>query len=159
MVASSTSKNFRKSAPRIAVITASAAVDPPDYPDAGRIIQRIAVRRKRDLLPVLPTTFCPRFSTNISITTLPWNKPRFAAETDPYRWGGFDPKYKLTIIAAHLWFVLKPDTILNVGIQYLSQKTWYSVRQKKKDYKIKLRRTSAKVDLATVTLFVMPQIR
>lgn len=79
------------------------------------------------------------------------------AETDPtLDVGGFDPKYKLTIIAAHAFgLFLNPDTIFNVGIQHLSK---HDIQYaKEKDYKIKLVPHVSKVDEATVTLFVMPQ--
>ncbi|RDC65249.1 homoserine dehydrogenase [Adhaeribacter pallidiroseus] len=79
------------------------------------------------------------------------------AETDPtLDVGGFDPKYKLIIIAAHAFgLFLNPDTIFNVGIQNLSK---YDIQYaREKDYKIKLVPHVSKVDEATVTLFVMPQ--
>ncbi|QMU27062.1 homoserine dehydrogenase [Adhaeribacter radiodurans] len=79
------------------------------------------------------------------------------AETDPtLDVGGFDPKYKLTIIAAHAFgLFLNPDTVFNIGIQNLSK---YDIQYaREKDYKIKLVPHVSKVDEATVTLFVMPQ--
>ncbi|QNF32956.1 homoserine dehydrogenase [Adhaeribacter swui] len=79
------------------------------------------------------------------------------AETDPtLDVGGFDAKYKLTIIAAHAFgLFLNPDTVLNLGIQNLSK---YDIQYaREKDYKIKLVPHVSKVDEATVTLFVMPQ--
>ena len=79
------------------------------------------------------------------------------AETDPtLDVGGFDPKYKLTIIAAHAFgLFLNPDTIFNIGIQNLSK---YDIQYaREKEFKIKLIPHVSKVDKATVTLFVMPQ--
>lgn len=79
------------------------------------------------------------------------------AESDPtLDVGGFDPKYKLTIIAAHAFgLFLNPDDIFNIGIQNLSKHDIQYAREK--DYKIKLVPHVSKVDEATVTLFVMPQ--
>jgi homoserine dehydrogenase len=79
------------------------------------------------------------------------------AESDPtLDVGGYDAKYKLTIIAAHAYgLFLNPDSILNLGIQNLSQN---DIRYaKEKGYKLKLVPHVSKVDEATITLFVMPQ--
>jgi homoserine dehydrogenase len=79
------------------------------------------------------------------------------AESDPtLDVGGFDPKYKLTLIAAHAYgLFLNPDDILNLGIQNLSQN---DIRYaKEKGYKLKLVPHVSKVDEATITLFVLPQ--
>ena len=79
------------------------------------------------------------------------------AETDPtLDVGGFDAKYKVTIIAAHAFgLFLNPDTIFNIGIQNLSE---HDIQYaKEKGYKIKLVPHVSKVDEATITLFVMPQ--
>jgi len=79
------------------------------------------------------------------------------AETDPtLDVGGFDAKYKVTIIAAHAFgLFLNPDTIFNSGIQNLSE---HDIQYaKEKGYKIKLVPHVSKVDEATITLFVMPQ--
>jgi len=79
------------------------------------------------------------------------------AETDPtLDVGGFDAKYKVTIIAAHAFgLFLNPETIFNIGIQNLSE---HDIQYaKEKGYKIKLVPHVSKVDEATITLFVMPQ--
>ncbi|MGV3504983.1 MAG: homoserine dehydrogenase [Adhaeribacter sp.] len=79
------------------------------------------------------------------------------AETDPtLDVGGFDPKYKLTLIAAHAYgLFLNPDHILNLGIQNLSQ---HDIRYaKEKGFKLRLVPHVSKVDEATITLFVLPQ--
>lgn len=79
------------------------------------------------------------------------------AESDPtLDVGGFDPKYKLTLIAAHAYgLFLDPDRILNLGIQNLSQN---DIRYaKEKGYKLKLVPHVSKVDESTITLFVLPQ--
>jgi len=79
------------------------------------------------------------------------------AETDPtLDVGGFDPKYKLTIISAHAFgLFLNPEAIFNMGIQNLSR---HDIQYaKEKGYKIKLVPHVSKVDGATITLFVMPQ--
>ncbi|GEO03794.1 hypothetical protein AAE02nite_14580 [Adhaeribacter aerolatus] len=79
------------------------------------------------------------------------------AETDPtLDVGGFDPKYKVTIIAAHAYgLFLNPDDIFNIGIQNLSQ---HDIQYaKEKGYKIKLVPHVTKIDAATISLLVMPQ--
>ena len=79
------------------------------------------------------------------------------AETDPtLDVGGFDPKYKVTIIAAHAYgLFLNPDDIFNIGIQNLSR---HDIQYaKEKGYKIKLVPHVTKLDAATISLLVMPQ--
>ncbi len=60
------------------------------------------------------------------------------AETDPTAdVGGFDPKYKLTILALHAYGVfLKPENILNIGIDRLRPEDF--AYAKENGYKIKL---------------------
>ncbi|MBL7892651.1 MAG: homoserine dehydrogenase, partial [Bacteroidia bacterium] len=68
------------------------------------------------------------------------------AETDPtLDVGGFDPKFKLVIIAAHSFgLFIKPEDVLNIGIQNLSD---FDIQYaKEKGYKIKLVATAKKID-------------
>lgn len=79
------------------------------------------------------------------------------AETDPtLDVGGFDPKFKLVIIAAHSFgLFIKPEDVLNIGIQNLSD---FDIQYaKEKGYKIKLVATAKKIDEKNITLFVIPQ--
>lgn len=78
-------------------------------------------------------------------------------ETDPtLDVGGFDPKFKLVIIAAHSFgMFIKPEDVLNIGIQNLSD---FDIQYaKEKGYKIKLVATAKKVDEKNISLFVIPQ--
>ena len=79
------------------------------------------------------------------------------AETDPTSdVGGFDPKYKLVIIAAHAYgLFVNPKDVFNYGIQHLSK---HDIRfAMEKGYRIKLVPTAVKLNHKKVTLFVMPQ--
>lgn len=79
------------------------------------------------------------------------------AETDPTSdVGGFDPKYKLVIAAAHAYGVIvKPEEVLNIGIQNLS--TYDLQYAKEKRLKIKLVPAAKELDSQHVALFVMPK--
>ncbi|TZF84828.1 homoserine dehydrogenase [Pedobacter sp. BS3] len=80
------------------------------------------------------------------------------AETDPILdVGGFDAKYKLVIAAAHAYGILtRPEDVLNIGIQYLSDKDIQYAREK--NYKIKLIPTARKVNDNQVVLYVLPKL-
>jgi homoserine dehydrogenase len=79
------------------------------------------------------------------------------AETDPTSdVGGFDAKYKLVIAASHAYGVIvKPDDVLNIGIQNLSASDLQYAREKK--LKIKLVPVAKELDEKHVTLFVLPK--
>jgi homoserine dehydrogenase len=70
--------------------------------------------------------------------------------------GGYDPKFKLTIVAAHAYgLFLDPEQILNVGIQHISD---HDIRYaKEKDYKIKLVPTAKKVGSSELITYVLPK--
>lgn len=79
------------------------------------------------------------------------------AETDPILdVGGFDPKFKLTIVASHAYgLFLDPDTILNLGIDKLSDA---DVRYaKEKNLKIKLIPFAKEINNSEVVLYVLPK--
>jgi homoserine dehydrogenase len=79
------------------------------------------------------------------------------AETDPtLDVGGFDAKYKLIIAAAHAYgVVVKPDDVLNIGIQNLSPYDIQYAREKR--LKIKLVPVAKELDARHVTMFVLPK--
>ncbi len=79
------------------------------------------------------------------------------AETDPTSdVGGFDAKYKLIIAASHAYGVIvKPEDVLNIGIQNLSASDLQYSREKK--LKIKLVPVAKELDDKHVTLFVLPK--
>src|SRR6202012_3069659 len=79
------------------------------------------------------------------------------AETDPTSdVGGFDAKYKLIIAAAHAYGVIvKPEDVINIGIQNLSASDLQYSREKK--LKIKLVPVAKELDDKHVTLFVLPK--
>ncbi len=79
------------------------------------------------------------------------------AETDPTMdVGGYDAKYKLVIAAAHAYgVVVKPDDVLNIGIQNLSANDLQYAREK--GLKIKLVPVAKELDDSHVTLFVLPK--
>lgn len=79
------------------------------------------------------------------------------AETDPTSdVGGFDPKYKLCIIAAHAYGIfVNPKDVFNYGIQNLSVNDIKFAKEK--GYKIRLVPNAVKLNEKQVTLFVMPQ--
>jgi homoserine dehydrogenase len=80
------------------------------------------------------------------------------AETDPtLDVGGFDAKYKLVIAAAHAYgVVVKPEDVLNVGIQNLHANDLQYAREKK--LKIKLVPVAKELDDQHVTMFVLPKL-
>src|SRR5580698_2211264 len=79
------------------------------------------------------------------------------AETDPTSdVGGFDAKYKLIIAASHAYGVIvKPEDVLNIGIQNLSASDLQYAREKK--LKIKLVPVAKELDDKHVALFVLPK--
>ncbi len=80
------------------------------------------------------------------------------AETDPTMdVGGFDAKFKLIIAAAHAYgVVVKPEDVLNIGIQNLSANDLQYAREK--NLKIKLVPVAKELDEGHVTLFVLPKL-
>src|SRR6476661_3475907 len=80
------------------------------------------------------------------------------AETDPtLDVGGFDPKFKLVIATAHAYgLIVKPDEVLNIGIQNLSELDLQYAREK--NYKIKLVPTAKKISESEVILYVLPKL-
>src|SRR5471030_1395282 len=80
------------------------------------------------------------------------------AETDPTMdVGGFDAKFKLIIAAAHAYgVVVKPDDVLNIGIQNLDAHDIQYAREK--NLKIKLVPVAKELDNGHVTLFVLPKL-
>lgn len=79
------------------------------------------------------------------------------AETDPtLDVGGYDPKYKLAIVAAHAYGVyVDPDTILNLGIDKLNNS---DIRYaKEKNFKIKLIPLAKEISNSEVVLYVLPK--
>jgi len=80
------------------------------------------------------------------------------AETDPTMdVGGFDAKFKLIIAAAHAYgVVVKPEDVLNVGIQNLSANDVQYAREK--NFKIKLVPVAKELDNGHVALFVLPKL-
>ncbi|SDS95986.1 homoserine dehydrogenase [Mucilaginibacter mallensis] len=79
------------------------------------------------------------------------------AETDPTSdVGGFDAKYKLIIAASHAYGVIvKPEEVLNIGIQNLTASDLQYAREKK--LKIKLVPVAKELDDRHVTMFVLPK--
>jgi len=79
------------------------------------------------------------------------------AETDPTSdVGGDDAKFKLVIAAAHAYgLVIKPEEVMNIGIQNLSAHDMQYAREK--NLKIKLVPVAKELDDKHVTLFVLPK--
>jgi len=80
------------------------------------------------------------------------------AESDPILdVGGFDAKYKLSIVASHAYgLFINPEEVLNIGINGLSDK---DVRfAKEKNLKIKLVPTARKINEKQVILYVLPKL-
>jgi homoserine dehydrogenase len=79
------------------------------------------------------------------------------AETDPTSdVGGFDAKYKLVIAAAHAYgVVVKPEEVLNIGIQNLSAHDLQYAKEK--SLKIKLVPVAKELDAQHVAMFVLPK--
>ena len=80
------------------------------------------------------------------------------AETDPtLDVGGYDPKFKLAIVASHAYgLYLNPDTILNIGIDKLASADIQFAREK--NFKIKLVPTAREIDDESVILYVLPKM-
>ena len=80
------------------------------------------------------------------------------AETDPTMdVGGYDAKYKLVIAASHAYGVIvKPEDVLNIGIQNLSASDLQYSREK--GLKIKLVPVVKELDDRHVTMFVLPKL-
>lgn len=79
------------------------------------------------------------------------------AETDPTSdVGGYDAKYKLVIAASHAYGVIvKPDDVLNIGIQNLHASDLQYAREKK--LKIKLVPVAKELDNEHICMFVLPK--
>lgn len=79
------------------------------------------------------------------------------AETDPtLDVGGYDPKYKLAIVATHAYGIyVNPDDILNLGIDKLDNPDITYAREK--DYKIKLIPLAKEINDREVVLYVIPK--
>ncbi|MFD2599652.1 homoserine dehydrogenase [Sphingobacterium corticis] len=79
------------------------------------------------------------------------------AETDPtLDVGGFDPKYKLAIVANHAYGIyVKPEDILNLGIDKLGLADITYAREK--NYKIKLIPLAKELSEDEVVLYVLPK--
>src|SRR6185312_678937 len=70
--------------------------------------------------------------------------------------GGYDAKYKLVIAAAHAYgVVVKPEDVLNIGIQNLSAADIQYAREKR--LKIKLVPVAKELDARHVAMFVLPK--
>lgn len=80
------------------------------------------------------------------------------AETDPtLDVGGFDAKFKLTIVASHAYgLYLSPDAILNIGIDNLGTSDILFAREK--NFKIKLIPTAREINDKAVILYVLPKL-
>lgn len=79
------------------------------------------------------------------------------AETDPtLDVGGFDPKFKLTIVASHAYGIyVNPDDVFNIGIDKLGAQ---DIRfAKEKNFKIKLIPTAREINNSKVVLYVIPK--
>lgn len=80
------------------------------------------------------------------------------AETDPILdVGGYDPKYKLAIVASHAYGIyVDPDKVLNLGIDKLAEQ---DIRfAKEKGYRIKLVPLAKEIDSKNVVLYVLPKL-
>lgn len=80
------------------------------------------------------------------------------AEKDPILdVGGYDPKYKLVIAAAHAYGVfVKPEQVLNIGIQNFSTADLHFAEEHQ--LKIKLVPTAKKLDDKELALYVIPKL-
>jgi homoserine dehydrogenase len=80
------------------------------------------------------------------------------AEKDPILdVGGYDPKYKLVIAAAHAYGIfVKPEEILNIGIQNFSSSDLHFAQEHQ--LKIKLVPTAKKLDDKEIALYVIPKL-
>jgi len=79
------------------------------------------------------------------------------AETDPtLDVGGFDPKFKLAIVASHAYGIyINPNKILNLGIDTLGDSDIRYAREK--NYKIKLIPLAKEIENNQVVLYVLPK--
>jgi len=79
------------------------------------------------------------------------------AETNPILdVGGYDPKYKLTIVASHAYgLFVNPETILNLGIDKLNDSDIRYAREK--NFKIKLIPFAKEISNSEVVLYVLPK--
>lgn len=79
------------------------------------------------------------------------------AETDPtLDVGGFDAKFKLVIVASHAYgLYVKPEDVLNMGIEQLSEHDIRFAREK--NFKIKLIPTAKEIGNEKVILYVIPK--
>ena len=79
------------------------------------------------------------------------------AETNPILdVGGFDPKYKLTIVASHAYgLFVDPETILNLGIDKLDNNDIKYAKEK--NFKIKLIPFAKEISNNEVVLYVLPR--
>ena len=80
------------------------------------------------------------------------------AEKDPILdVGGYDPKYKLVIAAAHAYGIfVKPEQILNIGIQNFSSSDLHFAQEHQ--LKIKLVPTAKKLNDKEISLYVIPKL-
>src|SRR5690606_20674959 len=80
------------------------------------------------------------------------------AETDPtLDVGGFDPKFKLAIVASHAYgLYIPPDAILNIGIDKLGAPDIQFAREK--NFRIKLVPTAREINDRAVILYVLPKL-
>lgn len=79
------------------------------------------------------------------------------AETNPILdVGGYDPKYKLTIVASHAYgLFVNPETILNLGIDKLNDNDIRFAQEK--NFKIKLIPFAKEISNNEVVLYVLPK--
>ena len=79
------------------------------------------------------------------------------AETDPtLDVGGFDPKYKLAIVASHAYGIyVDPDKIFNIGIDKLGDQDIRFANEK--GFKIKLLPFAKEINNNQVVLYVLPR--
>lgn len=79
------------------------------------------------------------------------------AETDPILdVGGYDAKFKLAIATAHAYgLFIKPEKILNIGIQNISEHDIRFAREK--NFKIKLVPTARKISTQQLVTYVLPK--
>jgi homoserine dehydrogenase len=80
------------------------------------------------------------------------------AEKDPtLDVGGYDPKYKLVIAAAHAYGVfVRPEEVLNIGIQNFSSADLQFAQEH--HLKVKLVPTALKLDEKELALYVLPKL-
>ena len=80
------------------------------------------------------------------------------AETDPtLDVGGFDPKFKLAIVASHAYgLYISPDAILNIGIDKLRGSDIRFANEK--NFRLKLVPTAREISDKAVILYVLPKL-